>query len=728
MILQMAASGPAVGSSMRGALILLLAAAGVTAALAAGPPEATVTRCSSALLPPDFSDRAYSHIVSIVAASSRPASSEGERKVAAYVRDQFQRMGLRTVVEEFEFGSYEIENMQLRVGGSIFRPVSVAFNPYAGVFRFEGLASLVDPQEVSSGSLPDIEDHYVIASQPADFFQLMLKRPKLLVFVDPFDFGKLKASAERRFELKINGRPARYKSANVIGEVAGSSGVGREIILSAHLDAYKNSPGASDNGSGLGVLIELAGHFKTIEGRLNTRIKFVAFGAEEFAVLGSRAYVLRHAKELRECALNFNIDTIGGPTGPFVQTLGGVTGIPARAGENLFPPDIMSEAWEGVHSNWRLLDLRLLSAMQASNHPDWLKRMIEESASALGTNIVPSGNSGSDELSFTQAGVAATAVGYGGGPYHSPEDTVGQVRKENLAAAGTLAACVVETMGTGSTPRQPPSAGPEKDSHDSPGERIGRIVAAISAGADSAQRRSAILRRLDELNVKYRSEDFCSESGCGINVLVEPDRPRAKTLMLGAHYDRASKGKGAVDDAAGVAAVLELLAAFKNKPLGNLALAAAFFDLEEPGLIGSKAYVSGRPQRHTLPAFYLNFDVFAYGDTLWVMSTGNLAAAEAMRTAAAQQKFAVTMEDQAPPGDDQTFREVGVVTLGLGLVPQIELESIHRVVRGETMTTAPSLMKIVHTEEDTPEKVKGEEVARALRVVEAAIRVIDAVR
>ena len=59
-------------------------------------------------------------------------------------------MGLTTVVEEFEFGSYEIENMLLRLSGSTFRPVFVAFHPYAGTFRFEGLAHFIDPQDLSS--------------------------------------------------------------------------------------------------------------------------------------------------------------------------------------------------------------------------------------------------------------------------------------------------------------------------------------------------------------------------------------------------------------------------------------------------------------------------------------------------------------------------------------------------------------------------------------------------
>ncbi len=692
------------------------------------PTQARLRRFDATSFPADFADRAYGHVAYLAAGGARPVSSDGERRAFAFVRDQFQKMGLNIAIEEFDFESYEIDKMQLRLSGTNYLPSSVAFNPYAGVFNFEGQAILLDPQDLSSGrALPNTENNCVISTQQADFFRLMSMKPRLIVYVTPSEFNRLKIAGDRHFELKIDGHAARYRSANLIAEVAGSTVGSREIIVSAHLDAYRNSPGADDNATGIGVLIELARFFNTLKERLDARIKFVAFGAEELGVLGSRIFVTRHADELRNCILDFNIDSIGGPRGPFVQTLGGVAGLPARVGESMFPAALMNKAWEPLHSNWRLLEPRVLPAAQASNHPAWLKSLIEDSANTLGIKIIQSANAGSDDLSFTQAGVVATAVGFAGNVQHSPADVVGQVHKENLTTVGKLVACVVQTIASEATIRPSGIVEDARDLQSSiSGERIDRIVADISAGENSAQRRSSILQRLDELKAKYRLENFSSGSVSGINIIVEPDDPRAQTLMLGAHYDRVSKGKGSVDNASGVAAVLELLAAFKNKPLGNHALTAVFFDLEEVGMLGSKAYVSAREQRHALPKLYMNFDVFGYGDTLWLMYLGDRSlSANAVRAAASRQNFALTLETHSPPGDDQVFREAGVEALGFSLIRQTELETIQGALRGEEVTARSPLMKIVHSEKDTPDKVNGNEVARALRVVEAAIRALD---
>jgi hypothetical protein len=278
----------------------------------------------------------------------------------------------------------------------------------------------------------------------------------------------------------------------------------------------------------------------------------------------------------------------------------------------------MDKSWQAPSANWRLLDPRLFAALRASNRPEWLKQLFERSANSLGLKLHEVSDSGSDELAFTQAGVVATTLSLGGNPTHCPGDTIDRVRKESLATAGRLAASVLATVVAEPVPARLGNVGTAKNDRDAISGRIAATVADIAASADPSHRRRALLKRLDELQATYRLEGFCFGTNWGTNVLVEPLHAGTKRVLVGAHYDCVPAGKGVVDNGAGVAAVLELLSAVKAKPLKNLAFGAAFFDLEEIGERGAKAYVAARSERGALPWLYVNLDVFAYGDTFCV--------------------------------------------------------------------------------------------------------------
>ncbi len=270
----------------------------------------------------------------------------------------------------------------------------------------------------------------------------------------------------------------------------------------------------------------------------------------------------------------------------------------------------------------------------------------------------------------------------------------------------------------------PLAAGPLYD-----GAAFEKRVAAIAAGADGAARRAAIAAQLDALGIPYRLEEFSASGRKGVNILASlPAPPGAgREILLGAHSDRVDLGQGAVDDASGDSAVLGLLAAFKRAPLKACRLSAAFFDLEELGAKGSAAFVAA--DRHSLPAIYLNFDVFAYGDTLWVGSVnGQSPSARAMTAAAAASRFPLVMGPDYPPGDDGSFAAAKVETLGIALIDGREIEGILAFFHGHPPDTLPRSVTILHSPNDTPDKIAGSDAARALPVVERAIRLLDAGR
>lgn len=258
------------------------------------------------------------------------------------------------------------------------------------------------------------------------------------------------------------------------------------------------------------------------------------------------------------------------------------------------------------------------------------------------------------------------------------------------------------------------------------GVRLANRVAAISAGADTQARGAAIKKRLDTLRIKYRIEPFTHADRQGENIVAELPSSRAKKqLMLGAHYDRVSQGQGAIDNASGSLAVLELLAALKRKPLKNYAVVAAFFDLEEIGLRGSENYIKAREGK-PLPAIFINFDVFGYGDTLWAMTPDETSSsATAVKTAATASKFPLQIGAQYPPSDHRSFIRAKVETLSFSLIDGKEIPAMLKILNREMPDQMPRVLGIIHSPNDTPDKIDGAAIARALPVVEKAIRLMD---
>ncbi|ABA21582.1 Peptidases M20 and M28 [Trichormus variabilis ATCC 29413] len=79
----------------------------------------------------------------------------------------------------------------------------------------------------------------------------------------------------------------------------------------------------------------------------------------------------------------------------------------------------------------------------------------------------------------------------------------------------------------------------------------------------------------------------------GVNVFAE--RPgtdnTGDAILVAAHYDTVVGSPGADDNASGVAVILEIARLFASHPTPRT-LQLAFFDLEEAGLVGSKAFVT----------------------------------------------------------------------------------------------------------------------------------------
>ena len=257
---------------------------------------------------------------------------------------------------------------------------------------------------------------------------------------------------------------------------------------------------------------------------------------------------------------------------------------------------------------------------------------------------------------------------------------------------------------------------------------------AIVAGKDSAERGAAITRQLEKLEVKVRKQPFEKQNRRGTNIIAElpSANSAAKTLMIGAHYDRVAVGQGAVDNAASCVMLLELLPRLKKSPLKNFNLHVAFWDLEEGGLTGSQSHVDAAraddADEVQLPDAYINFDIFGYGDTLWVMSPKDDAPlAEAARTAGRDAKFPVRIGAKYPPSDHLSFIRGGVPTIAISLIDGAEIDGVIQIISGGAAKgdKRPRIFEIIHSPNDTIDKVDTTAVEKALPVVEQIIRQFD---
>ena len=105
-------------------------------------------------------------------------------------------------------------------------------------------------------------------------------------------------------------KPARTcaRIRNIIAVLDGAAG-GKSILASAHYDSVPASPGASDNGAGVAVLLESARLLKSETARKNSVI-FLFTEGEESGLLGAEAFASEHRLADRVAAV-INIEARG---------------------------------------------------------------------------------------------------------------------------------------------------------------------------------------------------------------------------------------------------------------------------------------------------------------------------------------------------------------------------------------------------------------------------------
>lgn len=432
---------PRLCGSIRGGAATLLAAVLIASAVCYAQP------CAAPTLEAEFKLRAIEHVRFLANLGNRVAGGEGESKAARYIRERMEKAGLEVAVEPFQFQSFALETATLKTGEEKAEILRLGFNPYSGNGSLAGeLAFVESGADGRTVMKAELDDKIVATVEGTNFFLLaLLKKPRAVVYLSRPDFDRLQAGGAPSAEIGYRGRMVKTNSTNVVGTLAAASGTGREIILSAHLDSWKG-PGASDNASGVAVLLELARHYRALKPPPAVSMRFVAFGAEEMGMLGAKAYLARHQAELQNCELLFNIDTVGGGKAIVTETRGGIKGV-SRKAESPLPEHLSDKAFSDLEGRWILLEPGLGPLFNSSNVPEWLRAAVQEAGKELGLEIVASSGMGSDHRVFVQAGIVATNIAVTGSKIHSADDVAESVSAESLEKAARIVAAVVNKTG-----------------------------------------------------------------------------------------------------------------------------------------------------------------------------------------------------------------------------------------------------------------------------------------
>lgn len=101
------------------------------------------------------------------------------------------------------------------------------------------------------------------------------------------------------------------------------SNTSARIVVTAHIDAKKGTPGAIDNATGVVILLILAELLKDYAG--DKQIEIVAFNGEDYyAVPGQMLYIAENQEHFDDILLNINIDGAGYKEGGSVFSLFGL--------------------------------------------------------------------------------------------------------------------------------------------------------------------------------------------------------------------------------------------------------------------------------------------------------------------------------------------------------------------------------------------------------------------
>lgn len=136
--------------------------------------------------------------------------------------------------------------------------------------------------------------------------------------ISPENFGKLsrlinkKINPKIRFHLDSELYLKPENNVNIIAEITGSDPKLKDevVMIGAHFDSWHSASGATDNGAGLAVMMEVMRIIKTSGLKPKRTIRIALWGGEEQGLVGSKAYAENHFGKIKETTRKKEVEKI----------------------------------------------------------------------------------------------------------------------------------------------------------------------------------------------------------------------------------------------------------------------------------------------------------------------------------------------------------------------------------------------------------------------------------
>ncbi len=273
--------------------------------------------------------------------------NDGDAKAAAFIKDEFNKLGLKPFADNFyQPFSFPVNTfpsaMHIKVDGHdleagtdyIVNPASSGANQmydidFADSINFMEKFTLTNEKCV-------VMDYAVYSKNQNRLSNLLTQKKKGAVVLleekkltwsvsqTHYDIPViiiLKKSFREKAKnifIHINQKfVEQHQTQNVIGVINGSANTDTFLVFTAHYDHLGQMgkktffPGANDNASGIAMMLNLAKHFSQTENKPKYNLMFIAFAGEEAGLVGSKFYTEHPLFALDKIKFLVNMDLLG---------------------------------------------------------------------------------------------------------------------------------------------------------------------------------------------------------------------------------------------------------------------------------------------------------------------------------------------------------------------------------------------------------------------------------